>query len=164
MFNYPEVVGNPFLYHHTMNDHNNRQHSLISLEVVWTTKYWPNHVFAFLLSITEINVTLATTYFCEQQQMSQIKFQKLLDKTLIYKNHYNEEIDNMPDKSGKVGDQPLSHHAPHTKFFLGHILSPQTVHLHNTSAQPDRKGTYLLSLFPRYLLVCRMLWASPCLF
>ena len=41
-FNYPEVVGNHFLYRHSVDDHNNKRHSPISLEVVWATKYWPN--------------------------------------------------------------------------------------------------------------------------
>ena len=39
-FNYPEVVGNHFLYCHSIDDHNNKQHSPISLEVVWAMKYW----------------------------------------------------------------------------------------------------------------------------
>ena len=43
-------------------------------------KYWPNHVFAFLLSITKVNVNLAVTYFSGQQQMGQIEFWKLLAK------------------------------------------------------------------------------------
>ena len=41
-FNYPEVVGNHFLYRHSVDDHNNKRHSPISLEVVWAMKYWPN--------------------------------------------------------------------------------------------------------------------------
>ena len=45
-FHYPEVLGNHFLYRHSVNDHNNKQHSPISLEVVWATKYWPNRVFS----------------------------------------------------------------------------------------------------------------------
>ena len=61
--------------------------------MVWATEYWPSHVFAFLLSAMEVNINLTTTYFCEQEQMSQIKFHKLLVKTLIYSNHYNEEMD-----------------------------------------------------------------------
>ena len=31
-------------------------------------KYCPNQVFAFLLSVTEVNVNMATTYFSGQQQ------------------------------------------------------------------------------------------------
>ena len=58
-FNYPEVVGNHFLFQHSVDDHNNKRHSPISLEVVRGTKYWPNHVFAFLLAVTEVNVNLA---------------------------------------------------------------------------------------------------------
>ena len=56
-FNYPDVVGNHFLYQHSVNDHNNKRHSPISLEVVWGTKYWPNHVFAFLLAVTKVMST-----------------------------------------------------------------------------------------------------------
>ena len=46
-FHYPEVVGNHFLYQHSVDNHNNKRHSPISLEVVWATKYWPNHVYSF---------------------------------------------------------------------------------------------------------------------
>ena len=74
---------NHFLYWHSFDDRNNEQDSPISLEVVWAMKYWRNHVFAFLLSVTEVNINHAATYFSGQQQMGQIKFQKLLAKTLI---------------------------------------------------------------------------------
>ena len=97
------MVGNHNLYHHSIDDHNNKWHSPISLEVVWVTKYWSNHMFTFILSITEVNVNLAVIYFCEQQQMSQIEFWKLLAKTLIYNNHYNEEMDETPNKNQKKG-------------------------------------------------------------
>ena len=83
-FNYPEVVGNHFLYRHSIDDHNNKRHSPISLEVVWATKYWPNQVFSFLLSVTEVNVILAVTYFGGQEPTGQINFRKKLAKTLIF--------------------------------------------------------------------------------
>ena len=38
LFRYPEVVHNHFLYCHAVDDHNGKQHSPISLEVVWATK------------------------------------------------------------------------------------------------------------------------------
>ena len=41
-FNYPELMGTHFLYHHSVDDHNNKQRSPISLEDVWAMKYWPN--------------------------------------------------------------------------------------------------------------------------
>ena len=34
---YPEVMGNHFLYQHSVDDHNNKRHSPVSLEVVWAT-------------------------------------------------------------------------------------------------------------------------------
>ena len=99
--NYPEVVGNHFLYQHSVDDHNNKRHSPISLEVVWAMKNWPNHVFSFLLSVTEVNVNLAATYFCGQNQMGQVEFCKLLAQNLIYNTHYNEVADKTPNKKRK---------------------------------------------------------------
>ena len=40
-----------------------KQHSPIILEVVWATKYWTNRVFSIFLSVTEVNINLAATYF-----------------------------------------------------------------------------------------------------
>ena len=37
-FRYPEVVHNHFWYFHAVDDHSGKQHSPISLEVVWATK------------------------------------------------------------------------------------------------------------------------------
>ena len=54
-FKYPEVIHNHFMFRHAVDDHNGKQHSPISLEVVWATKRFVNRVFAFLLSITEVN-------------------------------------------------------------------------------------------------------------
>ena len=97
-FNYPEVVGNHFLYCHSVDDHNTKQHSPISLGVVWATKYWPNQVFSFLLSVTEVNINLAATYFGGQEQMGQINFCKKLAKTVIFNTHYNKDDDKTPEK------------------------------------------------------------------
>ena len=73
----------------------------MSLEVVWATKYWPNQVFSFLLSVTEVNINLAATYFCGQEQMGQINFHKKLAKTLIFNTHYNKHDDITPEKKQK---------------------------------------------------------------
>ena len=54
-FKCPEVIHNHFMFQHAVDDHNGKRHSPISLEVVWATKRWANMVFAFLLSITEVN-------------------------------------------------------------------------------------------------------------
>ena len=89
------------MYRHSIDDHNNKQHSLISLEVIWATKFRPNHVFAFLLGVTEVNVNLAAMYFCGQEPTGQIKFRKLLAKTLIYNTYYDEDNDKTLDKKQK---------------------------------------------------------------
>ena len=95
------MVGNHFLYRHSVDDHNNKQHSPISLEVVWGTKYWPNHVFSFLLAVTEVNVNLAAQYFGGMKQVGQIEFRKLLAKTLIFNSYCDDETDNTPEKKQK---------------------------------------------------------------
>ena len=75
-------------------------------------KYWPNRVFSFLLSVPEVNVNLAVTYFGGQEPTGQIK---KLAKTLIFNMHYNEDDNKTPDKKRK---QPLSHHATQEKIFF----------------------------------------------
>ena len=60
--------------------------------------YWPNQVFSFLLSITEVNINLAATYFGLQEPTGQINFCKKLAKTLIFNMHNNEDDDKTPDK------------------------------------------------------------------
>ena len=77
-FVYPEVVHNHFQNCHAIDDHNAKQHSPISIEVVWAMKHWPNHVFAFLLSITEVNCFLAESYFTSRKSDSMMEFRKPL--------------------------------------------------------------------------------------
>ena len=52
----------------------------------------------------EVNVNLATTYFCRQNQKGQIEFWKLLAKMLIFNTYYDEEQDKTPDKERKQQD------------------------------------------------------------
>ena len=61
-------------------------------------KYWPNRVFSFPLSVTEVNVNLAATYFSDKELTRQINFRKKLAKTLIFNMHYNEDDDKTPDR------------------------------------------------------------------
>ena len=69
--------------------------------MIWATKFWPNHVFAFLFGVTRVNVNLAAMYFCGQEPTGQIEFRKLLAKTLIYNTYYREDNDKTPDKKQK---------------------------------------------------------------
>ena len=120
-FSYPEVIGNHFLYRHSVDDHNNKRHSPISIEEIWATKWWPNRVFAFLLAVTEVNVSLGMVEFCGSDPTSQIEFRKSLAEALIYNEYFNEETDVTPDKKAKK--QRISAHAyctlPKGKKFHG---------------------------------------------
>ena len=163
-FNYPEVVGNHFLYQHSVDDNNNKRHSPISLEDVWATKYWPNLVFSFLPSVTKVNVNLAATYFSGQEPTGQINFRKKLAKTLIFNTHYNEDNDKTPDKKRKQQEYGhVSSRYPRAKTFPEHESLQQTVNIRSTNAIHAKKGTYLLPMFPRSLPVCRMFRLSSCM-
>ena len=141
-FNYPEVVGNHFLYRHSVDEYNNKQHSPISLEVVWGMKYWPNCVFSFLLAVTEVNVNLAAQYFGGMKQVGQIEFRKLLAKTLIFNSYYDDETDNTPEKKWKQCDSGhcLIMLPKGGGDFWEHKSSWQTANIHNTSATQAAKG------------------------
>ena len=79
-FKYTEVIHNHYKYQHLVDDHNGKRHSLIRVEVVWGTKWWPNRVFAFILVITEVNCQLAMKHIYGQQYDSTLHFQKHLQK------------------------------------------------------------------------------------
>ena len=164
-FNYPEVVGNHFLYRHSADDHNNKRHAPISLEVVWATKYWPNRVFSFLLSVTEVNINLAATYFGGQEPTGQINFCKELAKTLIFNTHYNEDDDKTPDKKRK--QREYGHcliMLPKSKNFSGtQIITANSEYLQH-KCNTCKKGPYLLPMLPRSLLMCRMFQLSSCMY
>ena len=145
-FQYPEVVGNYFMYRHSIDDHNNKRHSPIR-KVMWATKFWPNRVFAFLLGVTEVNVNLAATYFCGQEPTGQIEFRKLLAKTLIYNTSCDEDDDKTPDKKRKHRE---SGHClvtlPKNKTFLGpRIVSANSEYpQHKCVSCSKRVRTYCL--------------------
>ena len=82
-FQYPEVVDNHFKYRHYVDDHNGKRHSPISMEVVWATKHWPNRVFTFLLSISEVNCWLAETQFMSWRTDSTIPTGRSLPMSLL---------------------------------------------------------------------------------
>ena len=98
---YPEVIGNHFLFQHSVDDHNNKRHSPISIEEIWATKWWPNRVFAFLLAVTKMNVSLGMVEFCGNAPTSQIEFRKKLADVLINNKYFNEEDDKTPVKKAK---------------------------------------------------------------
>ena len=101
-FRYPEVVHNHFLYRHAVDDHNGKRHSPISLEVVWATKRWPNRVFAFLMSITEVNCYLAESYFTSRKSNSMLDFRKSLAHQLIENDYFDQEAESQRRRSTRI--------------------------------------------------------------
>ena len=59
---------------------------------MWSTKRWPNRVFAFLLSITEVNCFLAESYFTSRTTESMMDFRKDLAHQLIKNKYLAQEI------------------------------------------------------------------------
>ena len=149
-FNYPQVVGNHLLYQHSIDDHNNKQHPPISLEVVWATQYWPNRVFSFLLSITEVNVNLAVMYFGGQEPTGQINFHKKLAKTLTFNRHYNGDDDKTPDKKRKqreYGDCLIT--LPKSKQFSGTQIIAANSEYPQHKCNTSKKGYVPIAYAPQ---------------
>ena len=92
MFKYPEVVHNHFKNCHSVNDHNAKRHSPISIEVVWATKQWPNHVFSFLFTITEVNCFLLEYHFTSRKHDSMMDYRKELTNVLIENLYLVQEV------------------------------------------------------------------------
>ena len=59
--------------------------------MVWATKRWANRVFAFLLSITEVNCFLAESHFTDRKSGSMLEFQKQLAYELIENDYLEKE-------------------------------------------------------------------------
>lgn len=80
MFRYKEPFHNHYACRHCVDDHNNKQHSDISLEETWMTHPWQNGVFAFLVAITEVILFLLCRYFVweKDQGMPLLQFRRLL--------------------------------------------------------------------------------------
>ena len=101
-FKYPEVIHNHFMFQHAVDDHNGKRHSPISLEVVWATKRWANRVFAFLLSITEMNCFLAQSHFTDRKSGSMLEFWKQLAYELIENDYLEKEEAAMRRRSTRI--------------------------------------------------------------
>jgi Transposase IS4 len=92
VFKYPEVVSNHYRYRHAVDDHNAKRHAPISFEKRWGTKYWKDRVFAFLLSITEVNCMLADVYFNSSNVTAMLDFRKSFAKAMINNSYYSKEL------------------------------------------------------------------------
>ena len=103
-FKYPEVVHNHFQNCHSVNDHNAKRRSPITIEVVWATKWWPKYVFAFLFAIEEVNCFLSESHFTSRKHDSMMDYRKELANVLI-ENWYlvqgSWQRSNDPQESGK---------------------------------------------------------------
>ena len=82
-FKYPEPIMIHYNYRHNVDDHNCRCHKTISLEETWVTKDWVTRVFAFILSVTEVNVGYAASYFQNKPIAPSLKTRKSLAFLMI---------------------------------------------------------------------------------
>ena len=120
-FKYPEVIHNHFMFRHAVDDHNGNGHSPISLKVVWATKRWANRVFAFLLSITEVNCFLAQTHLTDRKSGSMLEFRKQLAYELIENDYLEKEEAALHHRSTRI-QEGIGHgllSLPPLKKFVG---------------------------------------------
>ena len=70
---YKEVVTNHYLYKGSVDfhigcRHDGRANQGLSIEETWDTKYWENHIFAFIIAITEVNAYIAMAQFHDNRE------------------------------------------------------------------------------------------------
>ena len=82
-FRYTQVFNNHFAYRHVVDDHNNFRMMEPCIEKSWRTIKWENRVFAFVLTISEVNAWLAMRYFCDLN-MKLLDFRINLACQLVY--------------------------------------------------------------------------------
>ena len=93
-FKYNVVVGNHYNYRDAVDAHNSKRHDCgtkhgLSIEETWKTTRWACRVFAFVLSVAEVNAYLAMVYFGDYSG-SQWEFRKKLAYELIH-NPYDTD-------------------------------------------------------------------------
>ena len=97
-FRYKEVVANHYLFRGSVDAHNRWRHDGganqgLSVEETWDTKRWENRVFAFFLSIVEVNAYLAMKHFHGSDE-DFITFRKKLSQELIHNKLDEQDEEN----------------------------------------------------------------------
>lgn len=84
-FHYTKPFDWHFRYRHAVDDHNNKRHTLPSIEDTWKTLTWEIRVFAFILAITEVNVYLAKVFFVwsNEERDTYLQFRRKFSFQLI---------------------------------------------------------------------------------
>ena len=76
-FQYPELIACHYDFHGKADDHNSARMFPIALEETWKTHRWENHVFSFILGITEINCqNVLKNIYGKYMDFSTIQFRK----------------------------------------------------------------------------------------
>jgi hypothetical protein len=110
-FKYAEPFSRHNKAKHWVDDVNQRRHAPISLESAWGTKWWANRQFTFLLSVAEVNATMARARARKEPTDSVLGFRKHLAK-LMLENKLNER-----------GVAPRSPNQPRRASNTPHVLS-----------------------------------------
>ena len=94
LFKYRQPFGLHFRYHHQVDDHNNRIHATISIEMTWATKLWTDRNFAWYLDVTEMNTALADGYFRKGGKLiATLQFRRKLAHEMMENNIGGHTVD-----------------------------------------------------------------------
>ncbi len=126
-FQYTKPFEWHFRYRHAVDDHNNLRHAVPSIEGTWLTDRWPICVFAYLLSVTEINAYLTVKHFVYHEDPD--KLPKLLhfrrelawqmfDNSFLKDASKNDDFEKAVS-SHNVHDYAVAPH--HVKYYNGRV-------------------------------------------
>ena len=101
--------------------------------MVWATKRWANRVFAFLLSITEVNWFLAESHFTDRKSGSMLEFWKQLAYEPIENDYLEKEEAALRHRSTRIKSKKelvmvcsLFHHSKNLSGRKSSLLCPNT--------------------------------------
>ena len=87
---------NHYKYRGSVDSHNAKRHSPMSLESTWASKRWPVQVFGFISALTEVNVYLAWRYNNrrndDKKNISVLEFWRKFARALVFNNYLCAEF------------------------------------------------------------------------
>ncbi|KAG7356336.1 transposase IS4 [Nitzschia inconspicua] len=160
-FQYPEVVHNHYQYRHQIDDHNNKRHQPISLEVTWATKTWENRVFAYLLATTEVNCNLASSFFIGEPPLPSLSFRKELARELLLNPYFNRNVatDERPKRKRTCCEHTFTTLRAYTKWQGSDIIPSSSIYPQRMCKGKHRKVRTYCSCSPG-VVMCEECYAQ----
>ena len=112
---------------HAVDNHNNLQHAIPSIEGSWITHCWSNRVFSFILAISEVNTFIGFHYFVwpkfNMKHLTLLNFCHKLALELIKNDFWKKDLQER-NGSGDVSSNRSHRRSRHTESTHALVHAP----------------------------------------